>query len=186
MNPQINQFNQLKTTYNDSFQKQRAKIKVANSLYKQLPKIKVANSLYKQLPSPWQADLSFFQPTNERRQIVATLDKIFDFFDRVFSAENFCSQLNQNSLKKLQEEGRDLNIRLTAVNDDLLSKAHKATRSGKPDPIKEDPMYKDIFQISQNLQGFLNEGFARFFNQVERLLPNPDQAPREIVQADFM
>jgi len=179
------QFNQLKTTYNNSFREQRAEIKVENSLYKRLL-------------TPFSAYHLAFEPnegsgivivTQERRQIVATLDEIFDFFDRVFSAENFCSQLNQNSLKELQEEGRDLNIRLNAVNDDLLSKAHKATRSDTPDPIKEDPMYKDIFQISQNLQGFLNEGFARFFNQVERLLPNlsnPHQAGREIVEADFM
>ena len=73
------QFNQLKTTYNNSFQKQRAEIKVENSLYKRLL-------------TPFSAYHLAFEPNEgsgivilikERRQIVATLDKIFDFFHRV-------------------------------------------------------------------------------------------------------
>lgn len=108
----------------------------------------------------------------------------------MFSAEDFCSQLNQNSLKKLQEEGRDLNKLLASVNDDLLFKAHKATRSDTSDPIKADPMYKDIWEISQNLLGFLNGGFETFFNEVKDLLPDsPNQAQEkreiELVEGDF-
>lgn len=179
------QFNQLKIAYKNSFREQRAKIKYENCLYEG-PRPHYPANLFSSENRSHIVNIN--TATEERKHIVATLAKIFDFLDSVFSAEDFRSRLNKNSLEYLQEEGRNLNRLLTAVNDDLLSKANKSikpdTLDSIEDPIQEDPMYKDIWETSQKLLAFLNGGFEAFFKQVEHLLPNPpNQAQAERKEA---
>lgn len=182
------QFNKLKIIYNDSFQKSRAEVKCENSLYKRL--LTKSNSHLAFEPNEGNGIVVI---TKERRQIVAALNKIFDFFDRVFRAADFPFGLTKDSLTKLKQEARDLNISLTAVNDGLLADAKKTSSSYiDSDPITTDLMYADIVKISQNLLGFLNEEFANFFNISKDQLPDEtklierglDQAHQ--VQANFI
>jgi hypothetical protein len=193
-------FDQLRTTYNNSFQSERGRIR---------SEIFLQN--LGQLPP--DVPYAIRHATQERKHIVATLAKIFDFLDSVFSAEDFRSRLNKNSLEYLQEEGRNLNRLLVAVNEDLSPREVIQDLSPKADsdepsspkryrvtvadtsgpiqedpiqkaPIQEDPMYKDIWETSQKLLAFLNGGFEAFFKQVEHLLPNPpNQAQAERKEA---